>query len=169
MNLKELENLLKAGGWMKRKRRGFITIEILAYISITYILFFVELHMLLNIYKSFEEINKVSAHYNNIQNFYINLNNLWVDDNIEQIYIDNNMLICKRKANDYVDSKNRMYCSNGSIHIKYSDYIKASMEEDVKTTNTMLSNVESMEIIKKKNLIYIKIKDNEGREFIRCI
>lgn len=163
------ENLLKAGGWMKyrnssklKKKYGFTIIESLVYIFLTTIILVDGISLYVSMYKSYLETKSVTIKYNNYQNFYINLDNIISEGNVEKIIVNNDNIIFSK--DDKSENLNKIIkASEGKMVIKY---LRNGATE---TINTMLSGVDRFEVKTKGKLIYFILYDTEGKEFIRCI
>ena len=113
-------------------------------------------------YKSYIETANLTIKYNNYQNFYINLDNIISEGGLEKIVVDDNYILFSKdiKSNN-LDKIIKSY--EGKIVVKY-------MRSNVtQTINTMLEDIDDLEVKKKGKLIYLIIHDKDGKEFIRCI
>ena len=147
---------------MNKKKKGFCVIESLMYIFIVYILVIVQIHMFLDLYKYYIDIQSVNLKYNNMQNFYVNLSQICSGENIEEIQtVGDDSLYFYSSDDAQKDKKIKSY--EGKVKIKYED------DKGESNINIMLMDIDSMKVKKKENLIYIIIKDKEGKEFIRCM
>jgi len=162
-------NLLKAGGWMRdkqysilKKKRGFTIIESLVYIFLTTIILAEGINLFVLMYKSYIETVNLSIKYNNCQNFYINLDDIICEGGLDQIIVDDKYILFSKdiKSNN-LDKIIKSY--EGRIVVKY---MRANVTQ---TINTMLEDIDELEIKKKGKLIYLIIYDEDGKEFIRCI
>jgi hypothetical protein len=145
-----------------KKSFGFTIIESLVYIFLTTIILVEGINLYVSMYESYIEARELTIKYNDLQNFYINLDNIISEGNLEQIIIDEKSIIfCK---DDKLYNLNKTIKSNeGKIVVKY---MRSNVTE---TINTMLKDIDRFEVKKKGKLIYLIIYDKEGKEFIRCI
>ena len=156
-------NFIKVGGWMKfRKKKGFTIIESIIYIFLTVIVLAEGLNLFIHMYKNYGDIREKSIRCNEYKNFCINLNNLISEGSIEDIVVGEDYItLCKSNYEQNLKKTMRVY--DKKIVAVYS------RGEEILTYNNMLFNVEKIEVSKKKKLIYIKIYDENGDEFICCI
>ena len=153
------KSLLKVGGWMKykmgcicKKKRGFTIIESLAYIFLTTMILSSGINLFISMYKDYLESIQLSIKYNNYQNFFINLDDI----------VNNNQI--KFSKNDEFKNMDKIIKSyEGKVFIKYTKY------DVTQTINTMLEDIDNLEIKEKGKLIYFIIHDKDGKEFIKCI
>lgn len=145
-----------------KKKQGFTIIESLVYIFLTTIILMEGISIYVLMYQSYIEAKAVNIKYNDYQNFYINLDNIISEGNIEKITVnDNNIIFLK---DDKSENLNKIIKSNqGKIMVKYTRY------GVTETINTMLEDIDKLEVKTKGKLIYLIIYDMEGKEFIRCI
>ena len=162
-------SLLRVGGWMKyrrcyisKKKRGFTIIESLVYIFLTTIILVEGLNLYVLMYKNYIDITKLIIKYNEYQNFYINLDNVISEGNLEEIIINDNYVLLSKNTEDPNLSKT-IKSYEGEIVVKCIDKLGKS------TINTMIKDIYILEVKKKGNLNYLIIHDIEGKEFIRCI
>jgi len=162
-------SLLRVGGWMKykkyyisKKKRGFTIIESLVYIFLTTIILVEGLNLYVLMYKSYIDVTKLVIRYNNYQNFYINLDNVISEGNLEEIIIDDNYILLSKNIEDPNLSKT-IKSYEGEIVVKCIDKLGKS------TINTMVKDIDILEVKKKGKLNYLIIHDIDGKEFIRCI
>ena len=162
-------SLLRVGGWMKykkyyisKKKRGFTIIESLVYIFLTTIILVEGLNLYVLMYKSYIDVTKLVIRYNNYQNFYINLDNVITEGNLEEIIIHDNYILLSKNIEDPNLSKT-IKSYEGEIVVKCIDKLGKS------TINTMVKDIDILEVKKKGKLNYLIIHDIEGKEFIRCI
>ena len=162
-------SLLRVGGWMKykkyyisKKKRGFTIIESLVYIFLTTIILVEGLNLYVLMYKSYIDVTKLVIRYNNYQNFYINLDNVITEGNLEEIIIDDNYILLSKNIEDPNLSKT-IKSYEGEIVVKCIDKLGKS------TINTMVKDIDILEVKKKGKLNYLIIHDIDGKEFIRCI
>lgn len=154
MKFKEYLNL--------KKSFGFTIIESLVYIFLTTIILVEGINLYVSMYESYIEARELTIKYNDLQNFYINLDNIISEGNLEQIIIDDKSIIFSK--DDKSNNLNKIIKSNGGkIVVKY---MRSNVTE---TINTMLKDIDRFEVKKKGKLIYLIIYDKEGKEFIRCI
>lgn len=145
-----------------KKSFGFTIIESLVYIFLTTIILVEGINLYISMYKSYIEARELTIKYNDLQSFYINLDNIISEGNLEQIIIDDKSIIFSK--DDKSNNLNKIIKSNeGKIVVKY---MRSNVTE---TINTMLKDIDRFEVKKKGKLIYLIIYDKEGKEFIRCI
>lgn len=163
------KSLLKVGGWMKykigdifKKKRGFTIIESLTYIFLTTMILASGISLFTSMYRSYLESIQLSIKYNNYQNFFIDLDNIISEGGIKQITVNNNQI--KFLKNDEFNSMDKIIKSyDGKVFIKYT------RNNVTQTINTMLEDIDNLEIKGKGKLIYFILHDKDGREFIKCI
>ena len=162
------KNSLKAGGWMRFKlnilknRLGFTLFESIVYIFLTTIILIEGISLFTTMYRYYIESQKISIKYNEIQNFYLNLDNISTEGNLDSIVIDSNNITFVKNIK-YGNLNKIIKANKGEIFLKYT------RGNTVETINTMLSNIDKIEVVSKGNLIYLIIYDKDGKEFIRCI
>lgn len=144
------------------KNRGFTIIESLVYIFLTTIILVEGISLYISVYKSYLETQSLTIKYNNYQDFYINLDNIIAEGNIEKIVANSDNIIFS-KDNKAENINKIIKAFDGKIVVKYTKY--GSNE----TINYMLKDIDRLEVKTKKNLIYLIIYDEEGKEFIKCI
>lgn len=142
--------------------RGFTIIESLVYIFLTTIILVEGISLYISEYKSYLETQLLTIKCNNYQNFYINLDNIIAEGNIEKIVANSDNIIFS-KDNKAENINKIIKAFDGKIVVKYTKY--GSNE----TINYMLKDIDKLEVKTKKNLIYLIIYDKEGKEFIKCI
>lgn len=142
--------------------RGFTIIESLVYIFLTTIILVEGISLYISEYKSYLETQLLTIKCNNYQNFYINLDNIIAEGNIEKIVANSDNIIFL-KDNKAENINKIIKAFDGKIVVKYTKY--GSNE----TINYMLKDIDKLEVKTKKNLIYLIIYDEEGKEFIKCI
>lgn len=142
--------------------RGFTIIESLVYIFLTTIILVEGISLFVSVYKSYLETQLLTIKCNNYQNFYINLDNIIAEGNIEKIVANSDNIIFS-KDNKAENINKIIKAFDGKIVVKYTKY--GSNE----TINYMLKDIDKLEVKTKKNLIYLIIYDEEGKEFIKCI
>lgn len=142
--------------------RGFTIIESLVYIFLTTIILVEGISLYISEYKSYLETQLLTIKCNNYQNFYINLDNIIAEGNIEKIVANSDNIIFS-KDNKAENINKIIKAFDGKIVVKYTKY--GSNE----TINYMLKDIDKLEVKTKKNLIYLIIYDEEGKEFIKCI
>lgn len=151
----------KKGRTYKRKN-GFTIIESLVYIFLTTMILVEGINLFVLMYKSYIENTNVTIQYNNCQNFYINLDNIISEGGLEEIIIDDSYILFSKDIKS--NNLDKLIKSNqGKIFVKY---MRSNVTE---TINTMLEDIDSFEVKKKENLIYLIIHDKDGKEFVRCI
>ena len=145
-----------------KKKNGFTIIESLAYIFLTTIILVEGISLYVSMYKSYTETKEVTVKYNDYQNFFINLDNIISEGNVEKIIVNDDNIIFSK--DDKSEKLNKIINANeGKIVIKYL------RNGSTETINTMLEGVEQLEVKTKGKLAYLIIRDKEGKEFIRCI
>lgn len=144
------------------KKRGFTILESVVYIFLITLILAEGISLFVSMYKSYIETRNMSIKYNNMQNFYVNLDKISSEGNIQEIIVGNNYILFSKDANS--NELNKTIKSNdGSIVVKYT---KGTTTE---TINTILTDIGELKVKKKGNLIYLIISDKDGKEFIRCI
>lgn len=144
------------------KKFGFTFIESLVYIFLTTIILAEGISLYVSMYKSYLETKSLTVKYNNYQNFYINLDNIISEGNVDKITVNNDNIIFSK--DDKSDNLNKIIKVNEEkIVIKYL------RNGGTETINTMLTGVDRFEVKTKGKLIYFILYDKEGKEFIRCI
>lgn len=144
------------------KRRAFTLIETTIYIFLTTIILLEGISLFTVIYKSYLEEKNISIKYNDLQNFYINLDKIALEGNIDQITVGNNYISFSKGINS--DKISKTIKSNaGDVVVKYTK------GNTTQTINTILMGIDNLTIQKKRNLIYLIIKDKDGKEFVRCL
>ena len=145
-----------------KKSSGFTIVESLAYIFLTTIILVEGMNLYVSMYKSYIEARALTIKYNDCQNFYINLDTIISEGNLEEIIVDNNSLLFSK--DDKSNGLNKIIkSSEGKIVVKY---MRSEVTETIKT---MLKDIDRFEVKRKGKLIYLMIYDKEGKEFIRCI
>lgn len=147
---------------MYKRKNGFTIIESLVYIFLTTMILVEGINLFTLMYKSYIEATNLTIKYNNCQSFYINLDNIISEGGLEEIVIDDSYILFSKDIKS--NNLDKIIKSNqGKIFVKY---MRSNVTE---TINTMLEDIDSFEVKKKENLIYLTIHDKEGKEFIRCI
>lgn len=145
-----------------KRKNGFTIIESMVYIFLTTMVLVEGINLFALMYKSYIETTDLTIKYNNCQNFYINLDNIISEGELEEIIIDDSYILfskdIKSKNSDKIIKSNQ-----GKIFVKY---MNSNVTETIKT---MLEDIESFEVKKKERLIYLIIHDKDGKEFVRCI
>lgn len=157
-----MTNLKRAGGWMKiKKKKGFTIIESLIYIFMTTLILNEGLFLIVLMYRSYLYNAEITKEYNDIQNFYIELQGIISEPNVGEIKCsDNKLIFSKYDDKTGEEKKSIQYEPEGkSVVVKYSS----------KPENKMIGNISDIHFIKKNKLIYIVIYDEDGREFISCV
>jgi len=145
-----------------KKRGGFTIIESLVYIFLTTMILAEGINLFISMYKSYIETTNISIKYNNCQNFYINLDDIISEGGLEEIKVDDNYILFSKNIKS--NNLDKIIKSNeGKVVVKY---IRSNVTQ---TINTMLEDVDSLEVKRKGKLIYLIINDRDGRKFIRCI
>ncbi len=145
-----------------KRKKGFTIIESLVYIFLTTMILVEGIDLFISMYKSYIETANLTIKYNNCQNFFINLDDIISEGGLEEITVDDNYVLFSK--NDKSGSLDKIIKSNkGKIVVKY---MRSNVTE---TINTMLEDIDNLEVKRKGKLIYFIIHDKEGKEFIRCI
>lgn len=142
-----------------KKKSGFTIIESMTYIFFISTIFLVSSTLIFDNYKSYIECEEISQTYNKMQNFYINLDSIINKDIVRKIEFDKKTLTIYRDKDIVTIGKN-IKSNKNYLGAKYDGRI---------SPNILLKDIENFEVISKGKLIYIKIKDKSGKEFIRCI
>lgn len=149
-------------GYVFKKKRGFTIIESLAYIFLTTMILASGISLFTSMYRAYLESIQLSINYNNYQNFFIDLDNIISEGGIKEITVNNNQI--KFLKNDEFNSMDKIIKSyEGKVFIKYT------RNDVTQTINTMLEDIDNLEIKGKGKLIYFILHDKDGREFIKCI
>lgn len=164
-------NLLKVGGWMKfrkyftftsKKKRGFTIIESLVYIFLTTMILVEGINLFVLMYKSYMDTLYLSIKYNNYQNFYINLDYIISEGGLDTVTVNDNTILLTKTINDPVIYK-KIRSYNGKI------VVKCLNKRGDNPIDTMLQDIDTLDIYRKGKVIYFIIHDKDGKEFIRCI
>lgn len=148
--------------YVEKRKLGFTIIESLVYIFLTTMILAEGISLFISMYKSYIESAEITIKYNNCQNFFISLDSIISEGGLEKIVVDNNNVLFSKNCNS--DELDKIIKSNeGKIYVKY---IK---NDTVETINTMLNDIDNLEVKKNGKLIYFIVHDKEGKEFIRCI
>lgn len=145
-----------------KKKKGFTIIESLVYIFLTTIILSEGINLYISIYKSYIDDANLSIKYDKCQDFFINLDNIISRGRFEKVMVDNNSLTLLKNS-DVEDSDKIIKSYNGAIVVKYVD------GNVTKTINTIIEDIDNLEVRKKGKLIYLIVRDKEGKEFIKCI
>ena len=113
-------------------------------------------------YKSYIEATKLTIKYNDYQNFYINLDNIICEGGLESILVDDNYILFSKNS-EFKNLEKKIKSNEGKIVVKYTRY------GATESINTMLKDIDNLEVKKKGKIIYLIIHDKDGKEFIRCI
>lgn len=160
--MKEKRNFTKVGGWMKYKKGGFTILESMIYIFLSVIIISEGLNLFIPMYKTYLEVKSKSIRSNEYENFYINLNNIISEGGISDIVTGSDYItLCKSEFEDGLKKTIRVH--DNKIVVVYSK------DGEILTYNNMLFNIEKIEINKKENLIYMKIYDENGDNYICSI
>lgn len=159
-------SFLRAGGRVMNKyKKGFSIIESLLYIFMTIIILSEGLNLTIIMYKGYLDNAEVVKEYNDIQNFYVSLQNIIGERNINSVTCSDKEIKFSKYIDNEVKNKSIVYKPyNKSIVVRTYDEWGRFLNE-----NKMLGNVSNMSVKKKDNLIYLIICDNYGKEFISCI
>ncbi|WP_294156656.1 competence type IV pilus minor pilin ComGF [uncultured Clostridium sp.] len=156
-------NSIKAGGWMKyKKKRAFTLIESIIYIFLSVIILAEGINIFIPMYKTYLEVRAESIRANEYKNFCINLNNIISEGRLKEISAgEDNLTLCK---SDYGgELKKIIRVCDGKVVAVYSEGNR------ILTYNNMLYEVEQMEVYKKNKLIYVNIYTMNGERIICCI
>ncbi len=145
-----------------KKKRGFTIIESLVYIFLTTIILSEGINLYVSMYKSYIDDVDLSIKYDNCQDFFINLDNIISRGRFENIIVDNNSLTLLKNS-EVEDSDKIIKSYDGAIVVKYVD------GNITKTINTIIEDIDNLEVKKKGKLIYLIVHDKAGKEFIKCI
>lgn len=145
-----------------KKKSGFTIIESLVYIFLTTIILSEGINLYVSMYKSYIDKENISIKYNNCQTFFISLDNIIAEGGFKEIIVDDNyILFSANNAENYVDKKVKSY--DGKIAVKYT------MGDVTETIKFILKDIDDLEVKKKGKLIYLIVRDEEGKEFVKCI
>ena len=153
------KRILSSRRVISRKSNGFTIIESIVYIFFTAIIFLISTNLIFDSYKLYIQNQEISRAYNKMQNFYINLDSILQKDIIRDIEFGETYLILYRDKDNVLISKN-IISDKESLGAKYPGRM---------SPNILLKEVKDFKVIQKDKLIYLKIIDNNGRAFIRCI
>ena len=148
--------------FISKKKRGFTIIESLVYIFLTTMILAEGINLFVLMYKSYIESTKLTIKYNNYQNFYINLDNIICEGGLESILVDDNYILFSKNS-EFKNLEKKIKSNEGKIVVKYTRY------GATESINTMLKDIDNLEVKKKGKIIYLIIHDKDGKEFIRCI
>lgn len=143
------------------KKSGFTMIESLVYIFLTTIILVEGINVYVSIYKYYIDKISISSEYNNYQKFFIDIENIIDQGTFEKITVEDNTLLFFEKDNENVLQK-KIKSYAGNVVVKY-------MNTKAQPIIVMLEDIDSLEVTKKGKLIYLKLKNKEGKEFIKCI
>jgi len=144
------------------KNRAFTIIESLVYIFLTTIILVEGINLYVLMYKCYIETTKITIKYNNYQNFYINLDNIISEGGLNEVIVDDKSVLFS-KTNEDPNLYKTIKSYEGEI------VVKCINKNGKSTINTMLKDIDNIEVKRKGNLIYLIIHDKDGKEFIRCI
>ena len=148
--------------FISNKKRGFTIIESLVYIFLTTMILVEGINLFVLMYKSYIEATKLTIKYNDYQNFYINLDNIICEGGLESILVDDNYILFSKNS-EFKNLEKKIKSNEGKIVVKYTRY------GATESINTMLKDIDNLEVKKKGKIIYLIIHDKDGKEFIRCI
>ncbi len=156
-------SFIKAGGWMKfRRKKAFTMIESIIYIFLSTIILGEGISMFISGYASYIEVKNKTIRLNEYRNFQVNLEDIVSEGAVDEIIT----------GEDYVELHKNIYEGNMKKTIRvYNGNIVVSYSKGQKTLNynNLLYNVSQMKVIKKENLIYLNIYDENGENFICCL
>ncbi|MGN0143925.1 MAG: hypothetical protein ACI398_03010 [Clostridium sp.] len=145
-----------------KKNHGFTILESIIYIFLSTIILAEGISLFVSEYDTYLKIKNDSIRANEYDNFYINLNNIISEGTLEDVIVGNDYIeLNKGKIEDNLKKTIRVY--EGKLVVVYSK------DGNILTYNNMLYNVEKIEVVKKENLIYMNIYDENGEEFICCV
>lgn len=149
--------------YVKQSRKvGFTIIESLVYIFVTTIVLVEGINIFTLMYKSYIESSKLTIEYNDLQNFYINLDNMIGEDDLKEILLKDDYILFsygEKKG----DLQKMIRFNDGKIVLVYM------RNGVVETINIMLENIDKISFKQKEKLIYLIVKEKDGKEFVRCI
>ncbi|SFC96408.1 competence type IV pilus minor pilin ComGF [Clostridium uliginosum] len=145
-----------------RKEKGFTIIESIIYIFLTTIILFEGISMVSVIYKGYIENESISINYNDMQSFYINLDSILKEEDIEDVEVGDGYLLISRNMDSTLKSK-KIIKDKDCVVVKY---LCGNYEVG---TNVLLLKVSDFKVVNKENLIYIIVTDKNGEDFIRCL
>ena len=162
-------NLLRVGGWIRNNynptfndKRGIIIIESLVYVFLTTLILAQGINLFSSIYGFYLKEQQETIKYNKYQIFFINLDNIIARGGYEKLTVINDSLLffaTEKMADPYKVIK----FSDGDVVVGYMSTNKAE------SVNIMIKDISDFKIKKKGKLIYLMIKDIDGKEFIKCI
>ncbi len=146
----------------KYRKHGFTLIEVVIYLFIVSTLFLMLFTFYRSSYNFYNTAREEAVNINNVRNFFINLDIIMRDEEIENIYEQKNCLNITK--NTHGGKMNMVIKRNeNSIFIKYIQNGRTI------TITKMLNNVKEFNIKTKDNLIYLHIITLNEREYIRCL
>lgn len=148
--------------YTSKKKRGFTIIESLVYIFLTTMILVEGLNLYVLMYKHYIETRNLTIEYNNFQNFYITLDSIILEGGLKDIIVDDKSILLIKTFESQMPNK-VIKSYNEKIIV---DYIEAGVNQP---PNTMLRDIDNLEVKRKGKLIYFTIHDKDGKEFIRCI
>lgn len=154
---------MRSNGSVKcKKRNAFSIIESLVYIFLTTMILAFGINLFISMYETYVKSVQISIRYNNYQNFFVNLDSIISEGKLEKIIVDNNTVIFSKSDNQGKIDK-VIKSNQGAIYIKYL------RGNSVETINTMIQDIDKLEIKRKGKLIYFIIYGTDGKEYIRCV
>lgn len=160
------EILINHGGW-SHKRRGYTLIELISVISISTIVMFIGVTLIISSYKNYINIKESAIKEDEIDNVLLTIDRLLTENMIKKI--DNDITNNKIEITYLIeygkeDEKKKV------IRKDAETLVVESMESlNIKNTRVILEKVNEFIIIKKGNLYYYKIMLKDGRDIIRCM
>lgn len=145
-----------------RKKLGFTIIESLVYIFLTVIVLVEGINIFVLMYKSYIQVSKLAIEYNDLQNFYINLDTIIGEENVRDILLNDEYILFSYYEKDG-DCQRIIKSNEGKVFVVYTQ------NGITQTINIMLQDIQELKLKKKEKLIYLIVKDKDGKEFIRCI
>ena len=146
----------------KNKKRGYFIIELCIYVTFLSLLTLILSKNLIFYFKILKENIKESKELNYIINAEMYLDNRFLDKRVEKLVVNDkhNFILIDfweedKRINDKIELKKNNLCVTYSRYGKY--YV-----------NSILDNVESFDVIDKKDLFYIKLKPKGMKERIYC-
>lgn len=144
------------------KKSGITIIESLVYVFLTTMILAQGISMFISLYKSYKESEKETIKYNRDQNFFVNLDSVISEGGYEKISVeDNNLLFFSTEKR--VDPDKIVKSYDGKVAVRYMSVYGSG------SVNVMIKDIDGLEIRKKGKLIYLIMRDKDGKEFIKCI
>lgn len=154
-----IRNLKKVGGWMKYKK-GSTLIETIIYVFAVTIILSETVNLSISMYKCYLNSRYLTVRYNDIQNFYLSLDDIKNKKENVDIQVNDDKVIFLK-----VEDEKKEIKINDSDKLVVNSY-KRNMFQ---SSNTIIDGINSMKVKQKGNLIYIIVCDKEERKFVACI